>query len=179
MLPRAPPPFLEQGLPKKVASALAVLNDRLKREDGDRDGTVSDIELLRGLSTVAQGVTPSDWGFLCKFLSSKYKMENGSMGIADIADWFTQQPGGVERARTPAEDALPSAPETETDRIVWSNHKFAAFRSAWEDKHGAAAKKEFALDAAVPAAGPTWTRAHPSGFRVLHLSSAPPPSPAA
>jgi len=52
--------------------------------------------------------------------------------------------------------------------------RFAAFRSHWEGRYGEGAKKEMAMDSEVPPEGPTWTRATPVEFRVLHLSVAPP-----
>jgi len=149
---------------------------------------LSDIELLRGLCAVVPGLTPSDCGFLVKFLAAKCGAGGAggapastaalAEGIASaaVADWFTAQPGGVERARgAPDADEEPAAAaERLTDRAT----KLAQFRAGWEARHGAAARKEAALDAAVPAEGPTWTRAAPEPFRVLHLAAAPPPSPA-
>ena len=55
-------------------------------------------------------------------------------------------------------------------------HKMASFRAGWEAKHGAAARKEAALDAAVPPTGPTWTSAAPREWRVLHLAQPAPPA---
>jgi hypothetical protein len=56
---------------------------------------------------------------------------------------------------------------------------YAAFRAQWEARHGAAAKKEAELDAAVPVDGPTWTRADPKAFHVIRVAGGAPPAPAA
>lgn len=55
--------------------------------------------------------------------------------------------------------------------------RFAAFRANWENRHGGAAAKEMAADLAVPAEGPTWSRAAPQPFKVVHLAAAAPPPP--
>ncbi len=54
----------------------------------------------------------------------------------------------------------------------------AIFRADWEARHGAAAAKEMFLDSAVPAEGPTWTRAEPVPFKVLRVAAGAPISPA-
>lgn len=67
-----------------------------------------------------------------------------------------------------------------TDRTEWAekNARFEKFRADWEGKHGAAARKEMKADLAEPVEGPTWTRAEPVPFKVLHLKLAsPPPTP--
>ena len=55
--------------------------------------------------------------------------------------------------------------------------RFENFRVRWEEKHGAPARKEAALDAQEPAEGKTWTRAEPQPFRVVKLSSPAPVPP--
>jgi hypothetical protein len=52
--------------------------------------------------------------------------------------------------------------------------RFASFRSHWEGRHGAAAKKELAMDREVAPMGPTWASAAPREFRVVHLAAPPP-----
>jgi hypothetical protein len=66
-----------------------------------------------------------------------------------------------------------------TDRTEWAekNAKFEKFRADWEVRHGEGARKEMKMDAALGSEGPTWTRAEPAPFKVLHLASAPPASP--
>lgn len=168
-----------------MGAAAAVIRSRLVKEDGDADGVVSDIELLRGLSLMVPGLTPSDAGFLVKFLSSKCRVGGsatgehavGTAGLADgietaaVAEWFTAQPGGVERRKAALDEEYKKEDEPRgSTRTI----KLAHFRAEWEAKHGAAARKEAALDEAQPAEGPTWTRAQPEPFRCLHLASAPP-----
>ena len=162
----------------------------MAKEDGDGDGVVSDIEMLRALYSVTPGLTAEDCGFLIKFLSKRCCTSNSgggensagaalgaSKGIfhgisaASVAEWFTAQPGGM-----PPTAAKKDAEEGEgKDRLAASEKKFLQFRAGWEEKHGAAAKKEMSADAAEPAEGPTWTRATPAPFRVLHLAVPAPP----
>jgi hypothetical protein len=49
-----------------------------------------------------------------------------------------------------------------------------SFRAGWEQRHGQAAMKEIASDLAQGAEGPTWTRADPQPFKVVHLAAAAP-----
>jgi hypothetical protein len=67
------------------------------------------------------------------------------------------------------------------DRITWNSRaqKFVAFRAHWEERHGTAAQKEIASDIAAGSEGPTWTRADPQPFKVLHVAGGPPPASAA
>lgn len=68
---------------------------------------------------------------------------------------------------------------TSTARSSWLSHphQFPAFRARWEERHGAAGRKEMALDAQRLPEGPTWTSAQPVPFRVLRLAEGPPPPP--
>jgi hypothetical protein len=176
-------------LPKKAASAAAVLRSRMTKEDGDGDGVVSDIEMLRALYSITPGLTPDDCGFLIKFLSKRCATggaegaggEGGGVsrgmhaGISAsaVADWFTAQPGGLPpsaRKEPPPGEERAGDPE----RAAADAQKFLQFRAAWEAKHGAPARKEAAMDAELPAEGPTWTRANPAAFKVLHLASPAP-----
>ena len=156
------------------------------KEDGDGDGVVSDIEMLRALYSVTPGLTAEDCGFLIRFLSKRCGTgapgeEAGSsrgllhgISAAAVADWFTAQPGGMPPT---AAKEKPEGGEEGKDRLAAGAQKFLLFRAGWEERHGAAARKEMAADAAEPAEGPTWSRASPAPFRVLHLA-APAPSPA-
>jgi hypothetical protein len=45
----------------------------------------------------------------------------------------------------------------------------------WVAKHGAAARKEAAIDAERMPPGPTWSSAIKQPFRVLHAKASPPP----
>lgn len=51
---------------------------------------------------------------------------------------------------------------------------YTTFRVAWEKKHGAPARKEINNDLMEGTEGPTWTKANPTPFKVLHLMSSPP-----
>jgi hypothetical protein len=62
-----------------------------------------------------------------------------------------------------------------TDRTE-SHTRFERFKADWEGRHGAAAKKELRMDREEPAEGPTWTRAEPQPFKVLHLAKHAPPA---
>ena len=66
--------------------------------------------------------------------------------------------------------------DTDESRLDFASKDMAytTFRVAWEAKHGAPAKKEAMLDAKEGSEGPTWTKASPKPFRVLHLASSPP-----
>jgi hypothetical protein len=197
-------------LPKKSGAATAILRQRLHKEDGDGDGVVSDLELLRGLTTLNPGLTPSDVGFIVKYMRTKARhvdddlLPDGmpkpaattgglSAGIDldAVAEWVTRQPGGVGGKGYAARDdgagsvdgdggddgaSVPASPAPVNDRITWNSraHKFVAFRAAWEERHGAPAAKELAADAAAGAEGPTWTRADPQPFKVLHFAGGPP-----
>jgi hypothetical protein len=64
-----------------------------------------------------------------------------------------------------------------TDRTAWATHNanFESFRTAWANRFGAAAHKEFAMDAAIGCDGPTWTAASPRPFKALRMAAGPPP----
>jgi len=175
-------------LPKKSTAAAAVIRARLSKEDGDADGVVSDIELLKGLYSITPGLVPSDCNFLIKYLSKRFNTDPGlppdvtlsstSRGIVqgisakDVAEWFVAQPGGM-----PGKLSATEEPSKEPDDRLGSRaQKFNQFRAGWEDKYGAPARKEMEYDAAEKPEGPTWTKAEPVPFRVVHLASAPPPS---
>ena len=85
---------------------------------------------------------------------------------------------GLDGSGKTASDAEDSGVQVADDdsRITWNSRaqKFVAFRSAWESKHGAAAQKEVAADLAQGSVGPTWTRADPLPFKVLHVASGAP-----
>ena len=186
-------------LPKKAASAAAVLRSRLHNEDGDGDGIVSDIEMLRGLYSITPGLLPSDCAFLIKYLalrfpsgsssssssSSAQALSSTSKGLvqgistAEVAGWFTAQPGGVARPGEEEGEEEAGGPSSKEDRLGRAAQRFAQFRAGWEEKHGAAARKEMAMDAAVKPEGPTWTRAQPTPFRVLRLVAGAPATPSA
>ncbi len=175
-----------QVLPKKAASAAAVLRARMTKEDGDGDGVLAELEVLRALYSITPGLAPDDCGFLIKFLAKRCATGSGGGGgvsrgaaegisAAAVADWFTAQPGGLPPSAVKREHE----PEKgDAQRASADAQKFHLFRAAWEERYGAPAKKEMALDAAAPAEGPTWTRANPTAFKVLHLAS-PAPSAAA
>jgi len=61
--------------------------------------------------------------------------------------------------------------DNEESRFSFSskNGSYSIWRAKWEEKHGAPARKERELDNLVPPDGPTWTRADPVAFKVLHL----------
>lgn len=190
-------------LPKKGSAAAALLRQRLHKEDGDGDGVVSDVELLRGLTALNPGLTGSDVGFIVRYMRDKAKHvddsllpegytardgnTSGGLGagidLDAVAEWVTRQPGGLE-GKYSKEDGgedgtdaqvLPS-PVVVQDRITWNSRaqKFVAFRAHWEERHGLAAQKEIANDIAQGSEGPTWTRADPQPFKVLHLAGGPP-----
>lgn len=165
---------------------------------------MSDIELLRGLCALTPGLAASDVGFLIRYFKDKFRAETEklvSTGIRDsdttgglaagvslsaVAEWMTKQPGGheskyVRDAEESAEGevAPPAGPTVVGDRMTWTSRaqKFTVFRNSWEERHGGAAMKEIAHDLAQPVEGPTWTRADPQPFKVLHLSAGAPPSP--
>ncbi len=54
---------------------------------------------------------------------------------------------------------------------------YQAFRNAWEDKHGLAARKEREMERVEGSGGATWTRADPQPFRVVRLRAGAPPTP--
>ena len=190
-------------LPKKGAAAVSLLRQRLSKEDGDSDGVISDIELMRGLTVLNPGLTSSDVGFIVKYLHSKAARgdeagssaaaaaaaANSTGGLAPgidlgaVADFITRQPGGYEARYGKDAEQLEEAPAPapEDARLAWNSRaqKFLAFRAGWEASHGAAARKELANDAKEGAEGPTWTRAEPQPFRVVHLAAAAPPPPGA
>jgi len=169
---------------------------------------VSDVELTRGLASLAPTLAPSDAAFLIKYMKDRFRAasdkltpegfeeDNTTGGLAagtsvgSIAEWVTKQPGGHESkyskdadaAAAAAEggDGAPPTPVAAGDRLNWGSRaqKFVAFRAGWEAKHGHAAAKELAHDAALPVDGPTWARADPQPFKVVHFATpAPPPSP--
>ncbi len=176
-------------LPKKANSAAAVLRARLHNEDGDGDGIVSDIEMLRGLYSITPGLVPSDVAFLIKYLSLRFpssalvpaeaRPSEASRGLAqginsaEAAAWFTAQPGGAGGKGGEGEGEEPPTPRTQ-DRLGSSAQRFAVFRAGWEEKHGAPARKECAMDAGEKPEGPTWTRAEPTPFKVLRMAAGPP-----
>jgi len=51
---------------------------------------------------------------------------------------------------------------------------FELFRVKWEGGHGAAARKEAALDAQILPEGKTWTRAEPRAWKVLRVGAGAP-----
>lgn len=171
-----------------------------------QDGVVSDIEILRGLTALSPGLAASDVGFLLKYFKTQFRAETEALNpvgihadsdttgglaagvsLVSVADWVTKQPGGHESSykRGSEEDAEGSAPPAGQtvvgDRMTWTSraHKFTEFRNQWEGKHGSAASKELTHDQSLPVDGPTWTRADPQPFRVLHLAVGAPPSPRA
>jgi hypothetical protein len=197
-------------LPKKGGSAAALLRQRLHKEDGDSDGVVSDVELLRGLTTLNPGLTSSDIGFIVKYMRAKarhtdeellpegFKGQGSTTGglahgidVDAVAEWVTRQPGGIEGGRYTrgadgeeggeggsgaGADSGAQVPVVANDRITWNSRaqKIVAFRAHWEERHGAPAQKEMAADAAAGSEGPTWTRADPQPFKVLHVAGGPP-----
>lgn len=192
-------------LPKKGGAAVTILRQRLGKEDGDRDGVISDIELLRGLSTLNPSLTPSDISFIVRYMRTKARHVDTALvpeghrvadttgglvagiDISGVAEWVTRQPGGVEATSKKGDDAAAedgdaaaTAVQADTsDRITWNSRsqKFTLFRAGWEERHGAAAQRELASDLAAGSVGPTWTRAEPQPFKVLHLASGPPARP--
>jgi hypothetical protein len=177
-------------LPKKGSSAAAVLRSRLSNQDGDCDGVVSDLELMRGLYTITPNLVPSDCAFLIKYLAHRFPSSSQmpkdvvpsgvsrglTQGIcaSDAAAWFTAQPGGQPGKGGEEEEETPRYLE---DRLGSSAQHFARFRASWEEKHGAAGRKEMAMDAAEKPEGPTWTRAEPTPFKVLRMVAGPPATP--
>lgn len=109
-----------------------------------------------------------------------------------MAGWLLGLAGGVEAvqpgpsstssssaqaARVISQSGLAETGQTSAPRLDFASKQMAytAFRAAWESKHGAAAKKEAELDAVLcPPDGPTWTRAEPQPFKVLHMAEGPP-----
>ena len=190
-------------LPKKGSAAISLLRQRLHKEDGDGDGVISDVELLRGLTALNPGLTGSDVGFIVKYMRTKAKHVdesilpegytsrdgNTSGGLSAgidldaVTEWVTRQPGGLdgkyskeEGGEDNGDSGIPQSPVVVNDRITWNSRaqKFVAFRAHWEERHGIAAQKEIASDLAQGSEGPTWTRADPQPFKVLHLAGGPP-----
>jgi hypothetical protein len=98
-----------------------------------------------------------------------------------FVDWLFKDESAMlaaaERAAGAAEAAAAAAVAEAEGRPLFTQSREArllAFRASWEDKHGRSAVKERELDAAEPAAGPTWTRAEPMPFKCLHLSTGAP-----
>lgn len=179
-------------LPKKDLPAKSVIRSRLGKEDGDSDGVISEVEFARGLSTLNPSLTSSDIDFLVNYMRLKakakpesllptgFKAENTQYGLSTgidvsaVADWVTRQPGGFDNKAKPEEEG--PVVVGEEARISWNSRsqKFVQFRSAWEERHGAPAMKEMAMDLQEPVTGPTWTKADPQPFKVLKLASSAP-----
>lgn len=199
---------IRDQLPKKGPAAASLFRQRLSREDGDADGSVSEVELLRGLTTLAPSLTPSDMTFLVRYLHGRFqqsltanaseyiKIADTSGGLAagidvsSVADWIVRQPGGVEAGRYSRKEGEEAGAEgsdgtklvdmNRESRLDWGsrNQKFTVFRARWEERHGAAGIKEMAHDLSEPVEGPSWTRAEPQPFKVLHLAGGAPASSA-
>jgi hypothetical protein len=148
------------------------------------------------------GVAPEDVGLLVRRLRGEAPdAVNRVPGVSGEAfvEWVLAaaaadgEGGGAEPAPAPAPEKAPAAAgaaagaaaagtaaaAAAVGRPVFdasAAHKMASFRAGWEAKHGAAARKEAALDAAVPPTGPTWTSAAPREWRVLHLAQPAPPA---
>lgn len=186
-------------LPKKDQPAKSVIRSRLGKEDGDSDGVISEVEFARGLSTLNPSLTSSDIDFLVNYmrLKAKARPENllppgfkaditqyglsTGIDVGAVADWVTRQPGGFDsKAKAEDESAGPIVVGEEA-RISWNSRsqKFVAFRSAWEERHGAPAMKEMAMDLQEPVTGPTWAKADPQPFKVLKLAISAPVPPKA
>jgi hypothetical protein len=73
----------------------------------------------------------------------------------------------------PQQDQSPRFAERAGERA-----RFESFKTRWVQRFGAAAEKELSMDAVRSPPGPTWTSANPMPFRVLHMRSPPPLSPA-
>ena len=86
--------------------------------------------------------------------------------------------GAEGAAKAAGSDAKAAAPSP--SRLDYSSKStaYSVWRAGWEERHGAPARKEAALDALEPVEGKTWTRAEPQPFRVVKLSS-PAPLPRA
>jgi hypothetical protein len=186
-------------LPKKGGAAVSLLRQRLGKEDGDSDGVISDIELMRGLTVLNPGLTSSDVGFIVKYLHAQARhAEDGGPAVADttgglapginvaaVADFITRQPGGyesryskeaAEEAASAAQGAASAQLVDDEGRVTWNSRaqNFLTFRAGWEQRHGAPAAKELAADRALGSDGPTWARAEPQAFKVLHLAASAP-----
>jgi hypothetical protein len=201
---------LRGELPAKPAAAAALLRHRLRAVDGDADGVVGADDLLRVVMGMREGaalrgagppdgapggVAPEDVGALVRALQpAAADAVNRVPGVSGEAfiEWVLAEGGAPAAAEPPPPPPPPApapAPPAAENNLKASGRpvfdasaaqKMALFRASWETKHGAAAKKEAALDAAVPAPGPTWASAAPREWRVLHLAQpAPPPPPAA
>ena len=187
-------------LPKKDQPAKSVIRSRLGKEDGDSDGVISEVEFARGLSTLNPSLTSSDIDFLVNYmrLKAKARPENllppgfkaditqyglsTGIDVGAVADWVTRQPGGFDSKSKVEEDAAAGPVIVgEEARISWNSRsqKFVAFRSAWEERHGAPAMKEMAMDLQEPVSGPTWAKADPQPFKVLKLALSAPVPPKA
>jgi hypothetical protein len=150
--------LVRAALPSDATAAAVTLRRRLATFDGDKDGVLGDGELLRALVRLAPASTAADIGFLSRHLRSLEGSDSGS-SVSSLTKFVL---GG--RAAVAGSRLEWASPET----------KFQAFRNEWEGRHGAAATRELASDAAVAPGGPTWTHAQPAPFVVLRLSAGSP-----
>lgn len=152
------------------------------------------MEVLRGLTALTPGLAASDVAFLLKYFKEKLPTDPTGplrgLNVAAISDWITKQPGGQEARYSKDHEEIPlDVPETHaaltgappSDRVDWSakSQKFQSFRNQWEARYGAPAMKELAHDLSMPVEGPSWARADPQPFKVLHLAGGAPLSPRA
>jgi hypothetical protein len=118
----------------------------------------------------------------------------GGVGVDAVAAWLLGLEGGTEAAawqnRSPiVADAHRAAvgeagvadkvgaPAASRLDYASAATAYVVFRAGWEQRHGAAARKEAALDEAIGSEGPTWASASPRPFRVLHVGAGAPPPP--
>jgi len=138
-------------------------------------------ERLRQLEDDAESIAAS---YVTALSSSGRKKNPGSVSYAHFheAKRAAASPYAKGSTKAPAAGLLSGGPKDEEEKgkaradqeRAANLAKFESFRVSWEEKHGAAGRKEMALDAQIVPEGPTWTRAAPQAFRVLKLATAAP-----
>lgn len=138
-------------------------------------------ERLRQLEEDAESIAAS---YVTAMTSSGRKKNPGSVSYAHFHESKRAAASSYAKgsSKAPAAGLLSGGPKDEEDKgkaradqeRIANLAKFESFRVSWEEKHGAAGRKEMALDAQIAPEGPTWTRAAPQAYRVLKLASAAP-----
>jgi hypothetical protein len=122
------------------------------------------------------------WVLACEGGRAAVGSGRAPLGATPLEPAAAAQAGGgagEAAAAAPQQPAPAKAKAAPSGRPVFQGDtpeaRFAVFRSAWEGRHGGAARKEMALDRECAAAsGSSWASAAPREFRVVHLAAAPP-----
>ena len=140
-------------------------------------------ERLRQLEEDAESIAAS---YITAMTNSGRRKASGSVSYSHFheAKRAAASPYARGSLRAPAAGLLSGGPKDEDEKgksradqeRAANLARFEIFRVSWEEKHGAAGRKEMALDAQIVPEGPTWTRAAPQAFRVLKLTSSAPMS---